>query len=176
MFSPAAKLEPGAAILYGRFSARQEVVFNNKLALWLQNTDTKHNVYIYFDEQPPVYVAQVKAGRYRIAGFVGVDRGHKVMGRREFTSHGKAASISAPFDAAEGAEVYLGDFIGQASFDGTVFEWHIDSVTNNFAATTEEFREHYPNLRSMAVTPVWKLQSNLQQSLSVNAPAVRLKP
>lgn len=159
MFSPTAKLDPNSAILYGRFSINHDRnIFKNKLALWLQNTDTKHNVYVYFDEEQPVYAVQVKAGHYRIAGYAALNRTHQIKSRVPFQSGGKPAALTRQFKAAAHSEVYLGDFTGHTTFDGTVFEWNVDSVTNKFTTTTLEFRKNYPNLGSLPVTPINELQ------------------
>ena len=135
-----AKPDTQSAVLYGRFSIGHNFAFKNKLALWLENVDTKHSIYIYFDENEPLYGIQVKPGRYRIVGFAGLNRTHEIKGRRT----GPLAHPSFP--APAGSQIYIGDFAGEVSWDGMVSTWRLKSCTNNFAATTAEFREKYPLL------------------------------
>jgi hypothetical protein len=164
-FSPNAAPDPRSAVFYGRFSINNGMnMFENKLALWLKNTDTKYNVYIYFDEAQPVYAVQVPAGPYRVAGFAALTRLHKLDGRQTFWIRGEPAAITRPFEAAAGSEIYLGDFTGHATFDGVICEWKVDSVTNNFVGTSREFREKYPNLRTASVTDVKDLQDQQESN------------
>jgi len=129
------------AILYGRFDLTRKCAFDNKLALWLQNEDNHKSVYIGFDEVNPVFGVQVKPGRYRLMGFIGLNRAHKVEVRKTLSKAGGA------FFASPGAEVYIGDFTGQAVWDGDmVFTWRLAGGTNNFAATTTGFRRKYAAL------------------------------
>lgn len=158
-FSPRAKPNSKSVVLYGRFSVNHDKnMFENELALWLQNTDTRRNLYLYFDPAQPVYAVQVKAGHYRIAGFAAATRLHKMEARLPFQTHGEPAAITRTFEAAAGSQIYLGDYTGHATFDGVVFHWKLDSVTNNFVATSLEFREKYPNLLMLPVTAVMDLQ------------------
>jgi len=119
-------------------------------------THCPHHLYVYFDPDHPVYAVPAAAGRYRIAGFVGVNRVHEIEVRHEFRSS-QTAIVMAPFTAPARTPVYLGDFMGQATFDGALMEWRVNSCTNNFTATTAEFRKEYPNLGSAPATSRWRL-------------------
>ena len=152
---PSAHLDHQSAILYGRFGIGHEFSGENRLALWLQNLDAQTPVYIYFDADQPVYCIAVKPGRYRVAGFVGVNRLHEIRGRRDFP----ASRFTVPFTAPSGSEIYLGDFTGTATFDGMLSEWSVKSATNNFAETTVEFREKYGNLMVVPAISVFELQT-----------------
>jgi hypothetical protein len=152
--------DPDRAILFGRFTINHKYnVFHNRLALWLQNTETEHNEYLYFDEAEPVYAVQVKAGHYRIMGFAALARTHRVEGRVLFGSNGRPSTTTFPFEAAARSNIYLGDYVGHATFDGVLFEWKVDSTTNNLASTAAEFRAKYPNLGSLPVTSFKASQS-----------------
>jgi len=155
-FSPTAVPDGKSTIFYGRFTVGHEWAFHNELALWLQNVETRKNLYIYFDANHPVYAVRAAAGCYRIVGFVGVNRIHEIEGRHEYQSR-QAALLVAPFTAPARVPVYLGDFAGQATFDGAMMEWQVNSCSNNFADTTAEFRKEYPNLGSAPVTSRWRL-------------------
>ena len=152
---PSVQPDKKTAILYGRFSIGHEFSAENRLALWLQNPDTQAQVYIYFDPDQPVYCITVKPGRYRVAGFVGVNRLHEIRGRREFP----ASRFTALFTAPAGSQIYLGDFSGTATFDGMLSEWSVEPITNNFAATTVEFREKYRNLMMVPAVSAFELQT-----------------
>ena len=134
-------------------------MYKNKLALWMRNTDTRQNIYAFFDPDRPVYAMQVKTGHYKILGYVALNRTHQIEGRISFSSNGKPVSISRSFEAVAKSQIYIGDFRGHATYDGMMMEWNIDSVTNNFAGTTLEFRQEYPNLGSLPVTSIHELQS-----------------
>jgi hypothetical protein len=156
-FSRTAVPDAKATIFYGRFTMGHDWALHNELALWLQNVATRKNLYVYFDPDHPVYAVPAAAGRYRIAGFVGVNRAHEIEVRQEFRSS-QAAMVVAPFTAPARTPVYLGDFAGQATFDGAVvMEWQVNSCSNNFAATTAEFRKEYPNLGLVPATSRWRL-------------------
>jgi hypothetical protein len=155
-FSPTAVPDAKSTIFYGRFTMGHDWALHNELALWLQNVESRKNLYVYFDPDQPVYAVPAAAGRYRIAGFVGVNRVHEIEVRHEFRSS-QTAMVVAPFTAPARTPVYLGDFMGQATFDGAVMEWRVNSGTNNFTATTAEFRKEYPNLGSAPATSRWRL-------------------
>ncbi len=144
--SATAKPDSRSAMLYGRFSIGHNFAFKNKLALWLENADTKHAIYIYFDKNEPIYGLQVKPGRYRIVGFAGLNRMHEIKGRRT------EPMAQITFLAPAGSKIYIGDFAGEVTWDGMVSTWRLKSCTNNFAVTTAEFREKYPN--ALALPPV----------------------
>jgi len=152
---PSAHLDKKSAILYGRFSIGYEFSAENRLALWLQNLDAQSPVYIYFDPDQPVYCIAVKPGRYRVVGFVGVNRLHEIRGRREFP----ASRFTVPFTASAGRQIYLGDFTGTATFDGMLSEWSVKSALNNFAETTVDLREKYRNLATVPVGSIFESQN-----------------
>jgi hypothetical protein len=147
-----AKPDSQSAMLYGRFSIGHNFAFKNKLALWLETVDTKHAIYIYFDENEPLYGIQVKPGHYRIVGFAGLNRTHEIKGRRT----GPLAQKT--FLAPAGSEIYIGDFAGEVTWDGMVSTWRLKSCTNNFAVTTAEFREKYPNLTALPPVSIFEPQ------------------
>lgn len=158
-FSPAAKANPNAAIFYGRFLVNENKnMYENKLALWLQNMDTKRNVYLYFDPGNPLYAVQVAAGRYRVVGYAAANRAHQSEGHRPFSDDQHMVRLSRPFAVAAGSVTYLGDYSGHATYDGLFMEWNLDSWTNNFIRTSLEFRERYPNLRTTPVASMLELQ------------------
>jgi hypothetical protein len=154
--SPSARPDKKAAILYGRFSIGHDFSAENRLALWLYNLDTQNSVYIYFDPDRPLYGIPVKPGCYQLAGFVGVNRLHEIRGRCTFP----ARRFTAPFTASAGSQIYLGDFLGTATFDGMLSEWRVKSITNNFANTTAEFREKYRNLMAVPAVSVFEVQAD----------------
>jgi len=135
-----AKPDGNAAVLFGRFCVGHNFAFENKLGLWLENTETKHSVYLYFDADEPVYGVSVKPGHYRIMGFAALDRLHAIQGHRTIPQ------MQQSFAATGGSEFYLGDVVGDITWNGAVSTWRIKSWTNNFTATTAEFRQKYPAL------------------------------
>ena len=149
---PSAQMDKKSAILYGRFSIGHEFSAENRLALWLQNLDAQSPVYIYFDPDLPVYCISVKPGKYRVVGFVGVNRLHEIRGRREFP----ASRFTVPFAAPASCQIYLGDFTGAATFDGMLSEWSVKSASNNFAETTVDLREKYRNLATVPVVSIFE--------------------
>ncbi|HEY4416321.1 MAG TPA: hypothetical protein VGO57_11570 [Verrucomicrobiae bacterium] len=163
--STADKADHHSVILYGRFDLKQDFAFGNKLAIYLQNLDTKSMVYIFFDPKHPLQVVQVKPGHYQLAGFVGVNSSHEKRVRQEF--YGKRLPLS--FIAAAGSQIYLGDFQGEVtSVEGQVYTgntvntlrtidsiWKVKSFKNNFAGTTMDFREQYPKLRTIPAVSVF---------------------
>ena len=143
------------AILYGRFTMSHRFAAGLKIALWMQNADTQKSIYICFDETEPFRAIQVKPGRYRIAGFLATNRGHQIRGHHLFPATGVAGRITIPFKALPGSQTYLGDFTGHATLDDIIENWEVDSITNNFAATTAEFREKYQNLVTVPATSIF---------------------
>ena len=145
--APEAKPKPGTAVLYGRFVIGDNFAYKNKLALWLKNEDTGHSLYIYFDHDEPLYGIRVKPGHYRIAGYAALERSHEIKHREPTTQPTQIFAVPA------GREVYLGDFTGVVSWDGAIFTWGITGLTNQFTATTIEFRQkcpHFANWRAIS--------------------------
>ena len=152
---PQAKADPQSAVLYGRFSLADEFAFKNKLALWLENMDTKDPLYLYFDPGEPLYSVRVKTGTYRIMGFAGLNRTHAIKMLHPLRE------LQTVFYATAGSETYLGDFTGMVKWDSMFFVWGMRSCTNNFAATTAEFRAKYPLLPATSAQSVFGSQSPL---------------
>ncbi|MGH7951013.1 MAG: hypothetical protein ACREFE_03710 [Limisphaerales bacterium] len=140
------KSASNTAIIYGRFELGTEFNAGNELALWLADKNSKAK-YIQFKSINPVYCIPVGPGRYKIIGFIGTDRTHRIWGRKKFP---KALSFDAPTNSA----TYIGDFTGTASYDfaGMMQQWSVKSVADNFTETTEEFRGKFPNLASLPAT------------------------
>ncbi len=108
----------------------------NQIALRLRNEETKNEYLIQMRKEDAVYGIAVEPGRYRIAGFVATFAERRTAGRRTFRN-------TPLFDVSPNSMVYLGDFQGltQGRFVGQL--WEIKGMTNNFAATTEEFRKKH---------------------------------
>jgi hypothetical protein len=158
--SPAAKPRPETAVLYGRLVIDNHFAYKNKLALWLKNEDTGHSLYLYFDPAEPLYGIRVKPGRYRLAGYVALNRTHEIKHRQP------TARPLRGFNAPAGQAVYLGDFTGEASWDGMIFTWGITGQTNQFTATTTEFRQKYPRYAD------WLAKSSLGPDQPLNHQAL----
>jgi hypothetical protein len=146
------------AIIYGRFTVGADYNMGNRLVLWLKSLDAGQSVYIYFDEKHPLQAIRVKPGVYQVKGFAGTDGMHKIIGRRVFPNTGLMGKIVKPFKVPAGSEVYVGDFTGSATLS-LYQEWTLDSFTNDFAGTTVEFREKYPNLVSVPAISMFEIQS-----------------
>ena len=128
------RLDHRSAVVYGRFSIGHHWAFKNKLALWLVNVDNQKPVYLFFDENEPVYAVHVKPGTYQVSGFVGLNRARQIEARKEIPGFQK------PFVVAADAVIYLGDFSGETEWDGMmVSTWRRKSRTDNFVGTTREF-------------------------------------
>ena len=154
---PQAKADPKSAVIYGRFSLADDFAFKNKMALWLENMDTRHPLYLYFDHGEPLYSVRVKPGAYRIMGFVGLNRTHEIKTRSPIRL------LQTVFYATAGSETYLGDFTGMVKWDSVFFIWGIKSCTNNFAATTAEFRAKYPLLTPTSTQSVFGARSPIPE-------------
>jgi hypothetical protein len=148
--STSARPDEKSAILFGRFDINRAFTYESHLALWVQNLDTHKPVYIYFDQDQPVYGVKVAPGRYQVIGFVGVFRLHDIKVRRAFPS---SSRFTLPFRASAGSEIYLGDFSGTMTYDSIIFEWRINSASNNIVDTTEEFDRKFPNLTAPPTAP-----------------------
>jgi hypothetical protein len=146
-------------VLYGRFTIGPDFVLGNRLVLWLKNVSSKKSVCLYFDKQRPVNAILVDAGQYRMVGFAGTDVTHRVLGRLAFRGKSPMNLVTMPFEVRTNSAVYIGDFTGRARMVGLDQVWEIDSFTNNFAATTRDFREQYPNLVSVPAFSMVYLQS-----------------
>jgi hypothetical protein len=143
-------LDHRSAVVYGRFSIGHHWAFKNKLALWLVNVDNQKPVYLFFDENEPVYAVHVKPGTYQVSGFVGLNRARQIEARKEIPG------LQKPFVVTADAVIYLGDFSGETEWDGMmVSTWRLKSRTDNFVGTTRELRRKYPNLGEAAVQSVF---------------------
>src|SRR5262249_45568984 len=90
------------------------------------------------------YAVAVEPGHYELAGFIGTFMDHRPTGQGTFPQFG-------PFQVSSNAATYIGDFNTYASIGPAVQTWGIRSFTNNFAASTGEFRLKCTNLASAQV-------------------------
>lgn len=148
--STSARPDEKSAILFGRFDIKCSFAYESYLFLWVQNLDTHKPVYIYFDQDQPVYGVKVAPGHYQVIGFAGVFRGGHIKGRRTFPS---SSRFTLPFQASAGSEIYLGDYSAKLTYDSVIFEWRINSASNNIVGTTEEFDRKFPNLTAPPTAP-----------------------
>lgn len=154
--SSAAKPDGASALLYGRLTQRHTFSAGLKIALWLENVDTRKSVFIGFDESRPFCVVRVKPGNYRIAGFLGTNRSHQIKGQESFVPVGPGAGINRPFRAEPGSQTYLGDYTAEATLDDFIEHYKMNGITNNFTATTVEFREKYVKLATVAAVSIFE--------------------
>ena len=152
------KPDNNTTVLFARLNLEKRVSLGNRIALWLQNLDSKKSVYIYFDQNQPVYAITAEPGRYRLMGAAGIDMTHRVLDRDLFREKGSKGKYYLPFEVRTNSAIYLGDFVGYAKVNLVAEEWAIKSVTNNFDQTTEDFRKTYPNLASLQVFSIFETQ------------------
>ncbi len=162
--SPNAKADRESAILFGRFNIGDTFSYQSKLALWLENADTGRRIYIFFDQDEPLYGIRVEPGRYRLAGFLALNRLHQIKGRRELPRAARA------FTADAGSLIYLGDFAGEVkvSHGDMLITWRLKSCTNNFPATTVAFREKYPKLASSPAVSIFDNEIPIRELEKLN--------
>jgi hypothetical protein len=131
-------------MVYGRFENKADMGGGNRIALRLRNEDSRREYLIGLREKEPVYGIAVEPGHYRIAGFVATFVDYRTAGRRTFRD--------APlFEVPPNSVVYLGDFRSLTQGRIVSQSWGIQDVTNNFVATTDEFRRRYPGLAQVPV-------------------------
>jgi hypothetical protein len=133
-----------SAVVYGRFTTGPDFAFGNELALRLCDETSKRVYLIRCRDKDSVYAVAVEPGRYRVAGFLATFMDHRPVGRRNLP-------ITGFFQVPANSAVYLGDFTGYAKITPMMQKWGITGMTNNFAATKEEYRLKYPNLSSVPV-------------------------
>jgi len=138
------EVDTKSAVVYGRFRTGPDFAFGNELALRLSNEDSKRVYLIRCRDKDSVCAIAVDPGRYRIAGFLATFMDHRPVGRRNFPNTGS-------FQVRSNAATYLGDFSGYAKLGPMTQKWGVTGMTNNFTATTDEFRLKYPNLTAVAV-------------------------
>lgn len=151
-FSPPVKgslnLTTNIAVVYGRFATGPDFAFGNELALRLCDEHSKRVYLIRCRDKEPVYAIAVEPGRYRVAGFLATFQDHRPRGQRDFPSAGT-------FEVRSNSLTYLGDFAGYAKIGLMTQKWGISGISNNFDATTEEFRQAYPDLATNQVFSVF---------------------
>jgi hypothetical protein len=155
-FSPPVKesssLDTNSAVVYGRFATGPDFAFGNELALRLCSESSKRVYLIRCRDKNPVYAITVKPGPYRVAGFLATYMDHRPVGWRNFPTTGT-------FQVRSNGATYLGDFTGYAKVGAMTQEWGVREMTNNFTATTEEYRLRYSNLSSLPVSSAFEEQS-----------------
>jgi hypothetical protein len=138
------KFDTNTAVVYGRFATGADFAFGNELALRLRNESSKREYLIRFRDKDSVCGIAVEPGQYRVAGFVATYMERRTVGRRTFPT-------AVLFEVRSNSITYLGDFTGYAKVGSWAQVWSVTGVTNNFVATTEEFRQKYPNFASVPV-------------------------
>lgn len=143
-FSPPIKqtfnLNTNNAVVYGRFATRPQFGFSDGPALRLHEENARPVYLIECRTREPVYAIAVRPGRYKLTGYLATS-GNQVSGQIDFRN-------SRVFEVRSNSLTYLGDFFAYAEIRPFGREWPNSEVTNNFAATTEEVRQKYPNLAS----------------------------
>ena len=137
------------AILYGRFDFGHH--FKEEISptwfttgLWVRDEVADRTLYIQFKETNKVYAVQVVPGKYRITGLVRSDNKHGVEQR--VTATNLPAQLAEPFEVRKGEQIYIGDYQGENQYDYPMLIFKLKDITNNFVATTLEFRKNYPAL------------------------------
>ena len=147
-FSPPVKetfnVNTNSAVVYGRFATGPDFGFGNELALRLCSETSKRVYLIRCRDKDSVYAIAVEPGQYRVAGFLATFMDHRPVGRRNFPDTGS-------FQVRSNSATYLGDFTGYAKIGPMTQEWGVREMTNNFVATTDEYRLKYPNLSPVPV-------------------------
>ena len=145
----AGEVGKNSALLYGNFYYGQH--FSEEpdpkwftTGLWIKNADTGRKLYVEFKDTNSVYAVEVKPGWYCIMGFVRSDNEHGVKDRSAFHQTNTPAALTEPFEVQSGDQIYIGDYIWETKLDYPILHWNLKSITNNFAATTVEFRQRYP--------------------------------
>jgi len=148
------------AILYGRFHYGHH--FTEELnpawyttGLSIRNETTDRLYYIELKETNTVYAVQVEPGRYRITGLVRSDNEHGVKARITFPSTNSPAWLTGSFEARKGEHIYIGDYQGETKLDYPILTFTLKYITNNFDATTMEFRNIYPELISTPAVSIF---------------------
>ncbi len=149
------KPDDNTTIIYARLDLEKHVSFGNRLVLWLQNMDSNTPVYMYFDQQQPIYAIPVELGHYRLIGLAGVDMTHRILDKSPFYEKDLKEEFTLPFEARTNSAVYIGDFVGYAKVNPIAEEWAIKSFTNNFVETTMVFHKDYPNLTNLSVISIF---------------------
>jgi hypothetical protein len=156
--SPAAKPDKDSATLYGRLYLKPTFSAGLKIALWMQNADTHHDIYIPFKESEPLCVIRVKPGKYQVMGLLGSNRTHQNLDKQPFTLKDWRFQITKPFVVGAGSQTYLGDYTGEATLYGFIEQFHLTGPTNKFAAATADFRDKYPKLIMTPAVSMFQLQ------------------
>jgi hypothetical protein len=137
-------VDMNGAVVYGRFTKGSDFAFGNELALRLRNEDSKREHLIRLQGTNSVYGVAVEPGRYRVTGFVATFIDRRTAGGRSF-------GATPIFQVQPNSATYIGDFTGYAKIVALAQEWGVRGLTNNFAVTTREFRQRYPNLATAPV-------------------------
>ncbi len=142
------QLAANTAVIYGRFVKYDKFSMGDQIGLKIRNLDSKEQYLIRLGGKDAVYGIAVRPGQYAFVGFVGLEFDHRVMGVRNFKN---PPSFTVPANSL----VYFADING-LTFSPMIYEsWSITGATNNFAATTDEFRQRHPNLVSASIISAW---------------------
>lgn len=157
----AGEVGKNSALLYGNFYYGQH--FNEEpdpkwftTGLWIKNVDTGRKLYVEFKDTNSVYAVAVKPGWYRIMGFVRSDNEHGVKNRSGFHQTNTPAALAEPFEAQSGGQIYIGDYIWETKLDYPLIHWNLKFITNNFDATTVEFRQRHPELLTTSAKSIFE--------------------
>ena len=148
------------AILYGRFTYGEH--FTEELnpawytaGVWLRNETSDRTHYLELKVTNTVYGVQVEPGSYRITGLVRSENEHRVKARVAFPWTNAPAWLAASFEVRKGEQIYIGDYQCETKLDYPILHTRIKSITNNFAATTVEFRKTCPELMTTPAVSIF---------------------
>lgn len=156
----AGQINQDDTILYGRFHYGQHFAEEPNPAwytrgLWIRNETTDRTHYIELKETNEVYAVQVEPGSYRIMGLVNTDNEHGVKGRIAFALTNRPGWLTEPFQARKGEQIYIGDYQCETKLDWPMLTFKFKYITNNFDATTVEFRNKYPELMTTTAASIF---------------------
>ena len=134
--------------VFGRFYLTEQFIANG-IGLKVVNQSTKKSVLIPLVKDAKVAVAAyaLEPGDYRIQSVVFTFSTGEIRTEQEF--HSTLAKQAEAFHIEAGEVVYLGDFEGNTRSFGNTVSWAVSDLTNNFEATTKDFRTRYPKFQDL---------------------------
>jgi hypothetical protein len=140
--------------VYGRFelassSASSTDVAHSSMALAIRCRDGRE-YRIRFDDQEPIVVLATAPSTCWLDEMLYLDSANTTLGRTTLPDR-----MRQPMRLDAGRAYYLGDFSGTVTYEfvgGFHERFQVKDRRNEFKATTQDFRDRFPNLRG--VVPV----------------------
>lgn len=152
---------PGMAYLYGRFTLRQVLLAGipPQMGILVQGNTPESSYRIELLPQGSISVIAVKPGAYALKKLI-----YNYGGDSQEEKPLPDSLQTTEFRVESGKAYYLGDFYATTTTErtgsGVHVTWRLDSMTDNFQKSTDDFKRIFPHFRDVPAMPAGKLSKS----------------